>query len=54
MATFAPPFGIPFLGAPGGVIHMDLAASSTALFNSAAVFTPLPGPPPIPYMLVAY
>jgi hypothetical protein len=44
----------PFVGVPGGAIHMDLAASSAAVLNSAIVFTPIPGPPPVPYMLSVY
>jgi hypothetical protein len=46
MTTFAPPGGLPFIGGPFGVIHMDstAAAFSPALLNSAVVFTPNPGP----------
>jgi hypothetical protein len=54
MGTFGPPAGLPFLSPPGGVIHMDLAASSAAVGNSAILFTPLPGAPPIPYSLTVF
>jgi hypothetical protein len=51
---FATAWGTPgILGAPGGVIHMDLLASSIAFSNLAAVFTPAPGIPAT-YTLTVY
>jgi hypothetical protein len=54
MTTFGPPAGIPFAGVPAGAIHMDLAASSAAVLNSAIVFTPLGFAPPTAYALTVH
>jgi hypothetical protein len=56
MTTFGFP---PFIGFPAGVIHMDTVGAagvfaSADVANSAIVFTPIPGPAPVPYMLSVY
>jgi hypothetical protein len=52
MGTFAPPIGLPYVGGVTGTIHMDAAAPSAAVLNSAIVLTPMLAGVPDGYILV--